>query len=155
MTRVNIVPVKTLADQHLFAEWREIKMVPAALRRSLRTRHLAHIMKEISKSYTLNTGHVKFFFDKMKFLSSRYDKLTQELLLRKFNLSDKRTFNEYIEDLPSECIQKEWSPTHAEKAINTERIMLRLKQKEGWYRYYGKIITSSEIEDLLNYVEET
>lgn len=36
MTRINLVPVEELMDQHLFAEFREIKMVPKSLRRSLR-----------------------------------------------------------------------------------------------------------------------
>lgn len=37
MTRVNLVPVTELADQHLFAEFRELKMVPKSLARSLRS----------------------------------------------------------------------------------------------------------------------
>ena len=36
MTRINLVPPEELMDQHLFAEFREIKMVPKSLRRSLR-----------------------------------------------------------------------------------------------------------------------
>lgn len=35
MTRINLVPPEELMDQHLFAEFREIKMVPKSLRRSL------------------------------------------------------------------------------------------------------------------------
>jgi deoxyribonuclease (pyrimidine dimer) len=40
MTRVNLVNVEHLADQHLFAEFRELKMVPVALRRSLKQKVL-------------------------------------------------------------------------------------------------------------------
>ena len=32
MTRVNLVPVEELADQHLFAEWREIKRLVGSKR---------------------------------------------------------------------------------------------------------------------------
>ena len=35
MTRINLVPPEELTDQHLFAELREIKMVPRSLARSL------------------------------------------------------------------------------------------------------------------------
>ncbi len=38
MTRINIIPVSELADQHLIAEYREITMVPAALKRTLRSK---------------------------------------------------------------------------------------------------------------------
>lgn len=35
MTRINLVPPSELMDQHLFAEFREIKMVPRSLHRSI------------------------------------------------------------------------------------------------------------------------
>ncbi len=38
MTRINLVPSQELMDQHLFAEFREIKMVPKSLRRSIAAR---------------------------------------------------------------------------------------------------------------------
>ena len=79
MTRINLVPAENLADQHLFAEWREIKMVPAALRRSLRTKTIQSILKSVPSRYTLNTGHVTFFYNKMKFLTDRYEILSNEL----------------------------------------------------------------------------
>ena len=57
MTRINIVPVEELMDQHLIAEYREITMVPAALNRTLKSKKGLDRNK-ISKTYTLNTGHV-------------------------------------------------------------------------------------------------
>ena len=35
MTRINVIPVDQLTDQHLVAEYREMLMVPASLKRSL------------------------------------------------------------------------------------------------------------------------
>ena len=52
MTRINIIPVSELYDQHLIAEYREITMVPAALDRTLKSK--------IAQQYTLNKGHVYF-----------------------------------------------------------------------------------------------
>jgi len=56
MTRVNLVPVQELADQHLMAEFRELKMIPKALARSLRTQTREKVMKKIPKEFTLNKG---------------------------------------------------------------------------------------------------
>lgn len=86
MTRVNLVPVEELTSRHAMAELRELKMVPAALRRSLRTRKWNVVKSEIPKHYTLNTGHVKFFFDKLWYLRTRYFQLVGELLKRGYKL---------------------------------------------------------------------
>jgi deoxyribonuclease (pyrimidine dimer) len=56
MTRVNLVPVGELANQHAMAEWRELKMIPKALARSLKTQSREKIFKKIPKEFTLNTG---------------------------------------------------------------------------------------------------
>ena len=68
MTRINIVPVKELMDQHLIAEYREITMVPASLSRTLASKKGLDYSK-IPKNYTLNRGHVYFFYDKGLYLS--------------------------------------------------------------------------------------
>jgi deoxyribonuclease (pyrimidine dimer) len=53
MTRINIIPVEELMDQHLVAEYREITMVPASLARTLLPKTGLEY-KKIPKSYTLN-----------------------------------------------------------------------------------------------------
>ena len=50
MTRINLIHPSELTDQHLFAEFREIKMIPKSLRRSLR----AAWQKEFDKSDNSN-----------------------------------------------------------------------------------------------------
>ena len=64
MTRINMVNVKELTDQHLFAEFREIKMVPKALARSLdairkktnsEPNVMAKLLASIPIAFTLNT----------------------------------------------------------------------------------------------------
>ena len=71
MTRINIVPVQELFDQHLMAEYREITMVPAALNRTLNSKRGLD-KKKIPKKYTLNKGHVYFFYNKGLYLHKRY-----------------------------------------------------------------------------------
>jgi hypothetical protein len=65
MTRINVVPAEDLTDQHLMAEYRELPMVLAAARRSKSEGY------EASHAYTLNKGHVKFFYSKKRWLISR------------------------------------------------------------------------------------
>ena len=60
MTRINIINVSELTDQHLIAEYREITMVPAALNRTINSRNGLDINK-IPKEFTLNKGHVTSF----------------------------------------------------------------------------------------------
>ena len=151
MTRINLVPVKALADQHLAAERREIKMVPAALRRSLKTRRIDDILINISTRYILNTGHVKFFYPRMKFLTERYKLLTNELLIRRFNLSDPSDdFTQYTYDIPDKFNQIDWYPDKKEIDVNVERISVRISEKPDWYRYYGKRVEEGYFDNMYN-----
>ena len=91
MTRVNIVPPNELTDQHLIAEYREITMVPAALHRTLNSKTGLRKNK-ISTHYTLNAGHVYFFYDKGKYLHNRYYELIDEMKRRGFSPNPNRKF---------------------------------------------------------------
>lgn len=148
MTRVNLVYVQDLADQHLFAEWREIKMVPAALRRSLKTRTKIDVISGIPKHYTLNTGHVSFFFDKMNFLVDRYNRLTEELKSRFYDISDHSPTEIFYKDIPSEFKTKDWSAFKEDIVINVERINLRISEKPNWYKYYGNPVSPEYLAEL-------
>lgn len=79
MTRINsnICPTR-LIDQHLLAEYNEITR--------LTTINFSKTHK-IPESFRLGTGHVKFFYDKQKFLHKRYLSLREELISRGFKLS--------------------------------------------------------------------
>ena len=150
MTRINLVPVENLADQHLFAEWREIKMVPAALRRSLRTKTIQTILKSIPNRYTLNTGHVTFFYNKIKFLTDRYELLSNELLARSYDLSKTGTFDQFIEGIPIIFNTDTWAPDKQEIDINVKRISLRISEKPDWYRYYGYSVEHGYFDNMYN-----
>jgi deoxyribonuclease (pyrimidine dimer) len=148
MTRINLVKVEDLADQHLFAEWREIKMVPAALRRSMRTKLESDILKSIPKKYTLNSGHVLFFYNKMKFLEERYHALTYELQdNRGYNVQQHEAWEIFYEGIPME-FRLDWEPTVDEIKVSVERIVLRLNERPDWYRYYGKVVSPKYFEGL-------
>ena len=62
MTRINLIEPSELTDQHLIAEYREIFMVGGSLKRTLVSKSGYQELK-VPKSYTLNAGHVYFFYN--------------------------------------------------------------------------------------------
>ena len=131
MTRINIVPVEELFDQHLIAEYREITMVPAALNRTLKSKK-GFDEKFINRIYTLNKGHVYFFYNKGKYLNKRYQAIIKEMQLRGFrpNLNRKFPKQVFIEN----NLYNDWQPTIEDLKIIRKRIKIKLKQKPYWYK---------------------
>lgn len=132
MTRINSdLDPTTLKRMHLIAELREITMVPAALRRSLRTRMPADIINGIPKKFTLNKGHVTFFYDKIAFLHRRFDRLALEMERRGYTPDWSR--NEAFNGFDSTWYG-DWESTPADDAIVTDRINFRISQKPHLYK---------------------
>jgi len=131
MTRINLIDPKQLADQHLVAEYREIFMVGSALQRSLRSKNG---VIDIPKDFTLNKGHVKFFYNKGKYLSKRYDNLIAEMKHRRMNPDPSRKFKR--EQWPDE-MYNDWQPNDHDKKIVELRIKQRISEKPNWYRFSG------------------
>jgi len=133
MTRINLVPPSELTDQHLFAEWREIKMVPKALARSLKARGLHGVLNSIPKEFTLGTGHVMFFYDKGEYLHRRYASLTYELIKRRVNINlNAKLDPDGAFGLSPLC--KNYTPTPAALIIIRARIAEKIAMKPTWYR---------------------
>ena len=133
MTRINIVPTEELSDQHLVAEYREIFMVGSALQRSLQSKNWNP--NTIPTKFTLNTGHVKFFYDKGKYLSDRYDSIRNEMIARGMNPDKTRRFKR--EQWPDE-LYNDWIPTLEDEKIIRKRLEERIAQKPNWYRRTNK-----------------
>jgi len=132
MTRINIVEPAILSDQHLMAEYREIFMVGSSLERSMNSKQWPLQLTRIKDVYTLNKGHVTFFYNKGAYLHKRYIQLTHELKLRGFNLDETRHFK--LEQWPASLFN-DWTPSASEQAIALERIEFRISEKPGWYRW--------------------
>ena len=139
MTRINLVPPEELSDQHLVAEYREIFMVGSSLQRSLRSPNWEKTKKSIPKQFTLNKGHVKFFYDKGKYLSERYDVLIKEMKRRKMRPDPLRTFKK--EQWPDELFNT-WKPNDYDLKVVRTRIEMKIKLKPDWYKWNGKKITT-------------
>lgn len=129
MTRINVVPPAELSTKHLVAEYREITRLPKNLTTSLNRKSKAFSFSEIPEQYTLGTGHVRFFYNKMLFLQRRFESLVQEMLKRGYNptyrdsgifiTKDTTWYNDYV-------------PTTEAIEINRQRIKDRNEtSKEG------------------------
>ncbi len=139
MTRINLVRPEDLADQHLFAEWREIKMIAPAAKRSLQTQTITKVVEKIGPQYTLNAGHVTFFYNKLPFLKERFGRLTDELLQRGFDITPFDFETPDYTHVWLRISQMTWQPTKTDVQVNIERIATRLNERPNWYRYYGDV----------------
>jgi deoxyribonuclease (pyrimidine dimer) len=148
MTRINLIPPVELRDQHLFAEFREIKMVPKSLARSLEAAKrrgfaVEEVLRKIPKAFTLGTGHVSFFYDKGAYLYDRYWQLKQELDARGVNYNRESVFD------PDGLMQLEpwngtYNPTPEALQIIRQRIAEKIAIKPEWYKFYGKTLEAQD-----------
>ena len=132
MTRINIIPTSELADQHLVAEYRELFMVGSALQRTLKSKNCDKTLSSIPEKFTLNTGHVKFFYNKGEYLHKRYNEIVEEMKRRGMNPDPERVFKR--EQWPDE-LYNDWQPDDQELAIVRQRIQERIDAKPDWYRW--------------------
>jgi len=129
MTRVNVVPPSELCNKHLMAEYREMPRLVGSLKKTLNRKGKPFCESEISDEYKLGTGHVKFFYNKFKWLHDRHINITSELLKRGFNISntdsnlflrvDSKWYNDYC-------------PTFNSLEINRKRIKDRMPSNPRW-----------------------
>ena len=131
LTRINIIPVQELFDQHLIAEYREITMVPAALNRTLKSK-AGYNPKRINNNYTLNKGHVYFFYNKGAYLHKRYQELINEMIKRGFKPDNKRIFP--IKIFIDNGLYNDWEPSIEDYKIIRKRIKEKIKMKPAWYK---------------------
>ena len=132
MTRINLVPPSELSDQHLVAEYREIFMVGSSLQRSLKSKNWEKTLANIPKKYTLNKGHVTFFYNKGKYLYKRYKLLIKEMKNRGMNPDPKRKFK--TEQWPDELFN-DWEPEPDDYNVIRARIKEKIEMKPDWYRF--------------------
>lgn len=133
MTRLNLLPPEELSNQHLFAEVRELPRVFSYVRKY-------GIPKNIPHKYTMGSGHVKFFANKLNWLLDRYCMLYEELLLRGYNLSN--TPQELISKYEDLFVQDallfdsiDWSPSEKEYNISLQRIQEKIRMKPEFYTW--------------------
>lgn len=135
MTRINCIPVNLLLDQHLLAEYREITRISS-------------IARELDSygSYILGTGHIKFFYNKGKYLQLRCNSLYKECIARNFKVNPKK----YYPHTPTNVLNLDWNPCTTAINLNLNRLQEKFKQRPSWYKYYGQVL--SNIQDCPYYL---
>ena len=137
MTRINLVEPSELTDQHLIAEYREIFMVGGSLNRTLNSK-VGYREDRVPKRYTLNTGHVYFFYNKGKYLHKRYHELIDEMKKRGFQPDKSRVFPTRV--FEDNGLYNDWMPTTEDYKIIRQRIEEKIAMKPNWYRKTRNII---------------
>ena len=124
MTRINLVPPQELSREHLVAEYKEIMRLPNNLKKSLSRKKKPFSMSEIPSEYVLGEGHVKFFYDKMKFLQERFELLLLEMGRREYTTN----FNDSSIFIPNDIkFYNNYTPSIKEIELNKARIAERSK----------------------------
>ena len=124
MTRVNVVPVETLSRQHLQGEYKEITRVFGLARKA--QFDVIKGKKSLPKEYTLGTGHVIYFYNKLKYIHDRYFQLVAEMQHRGYK-PNPISSEELLAGINTK-LYNDYTPTKQAIAINMERINTRLNK---------------------------
>lgn len=116
MTRVNVgIFPEELSNQLLIAELREIKRIPNLIKSG------KFNLNKIPDRFTLGTGHVAFFYNKLGYLKKRYQKLYQEarkdVVERRLNVQD---FSDSFENIDP-YFMNDYEETERDRNILLER----------------------------------
>ena len=131
MTRINIISPSELTDQHLIAEYREIFMVAGSLKRTLISKS-GFVESKVPKNFTLNNGHVYFFYNKGKYLYKRYNLIIKEMKSRGFKPDENRIFPKDIFIMNN--LFNDWEPNQSDIKIIRKRINEKIAMKPSSYR---------------------
>lgn len=146
MTRINahIRPIK-LCDQHLVAEYREILRTNALAIKRARKEGKA-MLGNIQQSFTLGSGHVTFFYDKLLYIHLRFNALRSELINRGMNATIEWQLDE-IEEF--KWLYNDWPEDQEADQLIVARILERARtmkkishtSKNIDYETYREILT--------------
>lgn len=130
MTRINLIPVSELSDQHLLAEYRELPRV-------IKQEHI--YIGDSPDKYTLGKGHIKWAVTHGTFCMYRYYLICEEMKYRGFTVNYP---HEDLEKLADEkqiyMYSKPYTPTPEDIELSRNRIIEKLKQKPDWYRWTNR-----------------
>lgn len=120
MTRINcgIKPAE-LNKKHLLAELREIKRIPNVVFKK------SYVdCSKIPTKFKLGSGHVTFFYDKIKYLHERYDALYSHAISLNCNVSDfSESFKSIQKHKPE--LYNSYNETSEDRKILIERLIER------------------------------
>lgn len=92
------------------------------------------VLENIPEKFTLGTGHVKFFYDKLFYLYSRYQEIYNECVSRGYRVQNYEGAFHPVYKTPLCDLFNNWQPS--EEDINL--VKQRLLEKD--YNFYRKIL---------------
>jgi len=128
------IPVEYLTDEHLFAEQRELKMLP-----SLFKRIGFSSLKKAPKVFTLGTGHMLFGVYRPTYTLNRYNQVFKECIKRGYKIE----YEGYRWDVYGDY-KDDYKETGNEKYILIERIEERIINSTKQYFHYNHKRISKE-----------
>ena len=130
MTRINTIDPVHLTNEWLIAEFRELPRIVNELHKHPQRFKL----KDIPKEFTLNTGHVKFFRNKLLYLSKRHTDIIKELSERGINF-DKKIKVDLDNLSPSIKLFgcNDWKPSKRDHKLIVERLTERFNLRKKAY----------------------
>ena len=132
--RANVgIDPKLLADSHLIAEYRELKMPIGSL-----IYHNDYGKKKLNipVKFSLKEQHINFFKNKLIYLQRRYKEVVKEMQNRGFKCDIPYPD---INVFPKE-LHNDWIPTLEDSQIIRDRIDYKLRLKPWLYRYQREYI---------------
>jgi deoxyribonuclease (pyrimidine dimer) len=139
MVRINIIHPRYLTDQHLIAEYNEILMLLAYVRRYPKKDCMG------VERFTLGKGHMKFFKDKLLYIKRRHDAIREEMSARGYRASKLVDISMYPRELLND-----WSPSDEDLSIIKQRIIEKISKKRSYYTYHRKVIDELYMDMLIH-----
>jgi hypothetical protein len=125
MTRINCVPPEELHDKFLVAEYHELPRVYTLVKKAIARGQEPKDFESFNE-YTMGSGHVKFFYTRLKWLAERQTLLIEEMLKRKMRPNFVK-FDELFTGIRRSWFG-DWEPDEKALAINRARLEERLKE---------------------------
>lgn len=134
MTRINLVNPKVLSNKHLFAEWRELPRIFTLVINRVAKGHTNPKSMGIPTEFKLGSGHMLFFFDKLEYLASRHKRLTVELKLRRYRITEHEPLSSLKSVIPNQ-FWGNFKPSRKDTLVSFGRL---LERDEGHYKQFIK-----------------
>lgn len=122
MTRINVIPVSELSDQHLIAEYREL---PRVLKQNIN-------LSGAPLMYCLGKNHMKWAALHGIYCANRYQDLIIEMLYRGFHPHFK------VDGLLCRPSAIDYEPCCIDIETNRQRIREKFNMKPDWYRWTNR-----------------
>lgn len=124
MTRINVIPVRELSDQHLIAEYREL---PRVIKQNIN-------ICDAPDCYTLGPGHMKWAARYWKYTINRFYELCDEMQYRGFAVNyNPLGLDKYTPQLHGKG--EDYIVSDQDIALNRTRIREKYNKKPTFYRW--------------------